>query len=227
MTDKKQKVVAWSYSRLNSFEQCPKKFWHLSVEKDYKEPPTEAMEYGKRVHKALELRIGKGTPLPVDLKDLEPIAKRFADAPGEKFVENQLALNVNLKPTGWFDNDVWARCIVDLAIVAKDQKRALLVDWKTGRMSDDFTQQQAAAAIFHRFHGYLEEIDLMYYWIKEGKPTVDTLKAEDIKHVWASLVKRIQKYNRAHLIQEFPPRPSGLCKRHCPIVGCPHNGRAG
>ena len=215
-------LVAWSYSRLNSFENCPKKFWHLSVQKDFKEPPSDAMNYGNKVHKAIEKRVRDGVKLPKDLAALEPVIKRFAEASGVIHVEQQLALNHELQPTGWFDKDVWARCIVDYAAI--NGARALLVDWKTGKISSDFTQQQVAGAIFFRHFPQVKELDLMYYWTKDKKPTTDTLHVDDVKHVWSSVMKRVRKYTHAHLQHDFPPRPSGLCKRHCPITSCPHHG---
>lgn len=218
------KVIAWSYSRLTNFEQCPKKFYHLSVAKDYKEKQSDAMRYGGEVHKAIELRISKGKEFPLHLKHLEPIIEKFSAVPGETLVEQQLALNYNMKPTGWFDNDVWCRAIIDYAALSKDGKHALLVDWKTGKISDDFTQQKVAAAMFFVFFPQVETVDMMYYWLKDKKPTVDSLAREDAQHVWASVLKRVKKYVAAHEATEFPPRPSGLCKRHCPITGCPHHG---
>ena len=43
-------IAPWSFSKIKSFEQCPKKFYHLKVSKDYKEPETSAMLYGTAVH---------------------------------------------------------------------------------------------------------------------------------------------------------------------------------
>lgn len=216
------KVIAWSYSRLKSFENCPKKFYHISVAKDVKEETSEPMMYGQQVHKALELRIREGKKLPLNLIHLEPIASKFVSASGEKLVEQQLALDVKLQPTGWFDSDVWARSIVDLAIV--NGRKALLVDWKTGKVDTDFTQQRVAGVIFFMFFKQVETLELMYYWIKEKKFSSEVLARADAKHVWAPLVKRVAKYTIAHREMNFPPRPSGLCKRHCPVTSCPHNG---
>jgi hypothetical protein len=216
------KPIAWSYSRITSYEQCPKKFWHLSVAKDFKEPESEQMRYGNRVHKALEKRITNGTPLPTDLGYIEPVVAKFANATGEKFAEQQLAINQEFQPTGWFSSDTWGRAIIDLAIV--NGERALLVDWKTGKMSDDFTQQRMAACLFFIFHPQVQVIDLMYYWIADKKPTTESLKREDAKHIWSAFLRRVRKYTAAHEQTEFPPRPSGLCKKHCPVTSCPHHG---
>lgn len=216
------KLVAWSYSRLSNFEQCPKKFYHLSVAKDIKEPPSEAMRYGSEVHKAIELRISKNKPFELHLKHLEPLISRFATAPGQVLVEQQLALSTNMKPTGWFDSDVWCRAIIDFAAVKGD--KALIVDWKTGAMKDDFTQQKVAAAMFLVYFPEVTTIDMMYYWLKDKKPTMETLHKKDVKHVWAAVTKRVKKYNHAHAVTEFEARPSGLCKKHCPVTNCPYHG---
>ena len=176
------------------------------------------------VHKALELRVGSGKDLPTNLKHLEPIAAKFANAPGQKFVEQQLALTKDLTPTGWFDKNVWIRAIVDLAII--NGSKAVIVDWKTGKVDDDFTQQRAAATVLMQCHPEVDVVQMMYYFTAHKKLTHEELHREDIKHVWARLLPRIKKYTYAHQHDEFPARPSGLCKRHCPITSCPHNGGA-
>ena len=213
---------AWSYSRLTSFETCAKKFWHVSVQKDVKEPESDAMRYGNKVHKALEKRVGSGTKLPSELSFLEPIAAKFANAPGTKMVEQQLAITQDFKPTTWFAKDVWCRAIIDLALI--NNTKALIVDWKTGKESNDYTQLQLAASMFFIFNPEVEEADIMFYWIKSRKPAVKNLKRVDVKHIWTPLVKRVRRYTQAHIDMNFPPKPSGLCKKHCPVTGCPHHG---
>jgi len=213
---------AWSYSRLKNFETCPKQFWHLNIQKDVKMPESKEMGYGKKVHKAIELFITSAQPLPADLQHLMPVLDKFVSAPGEKHAEQQLAITKDLTPTGWFDKDVWCRAIVDLAVVNGD--RAVLCDWKTGKIDDDFTQQRAAAALFFIHYPEVERITMMYYWIKDKKATSEELVRPDVRHVWRVLMPRVAKYTYAHEKTEFPPKPSGLCKRHCPVKSCPHNG---
>lgn len=214
--------VPWSYSRIKSFETCPKQFWHYQVAKDFKQGESDDQRYGKQVHKALELRIGKGKALPGNLAHLEKIAARFANSPGVKFTEQQLALNFNMKPTGWFDKDVWVRAIVDLAII--NGAEGVIMDWKTGKVDDDFTQQRAAAAVLFQHHPDLKRLQLMYYFTQYKTLLHEELARADVKHVWARLLPRVKKYNYAHARTEFPPRPSGLCKKHCLVTSCPHHG---
>jgi len=216
------KQTAWSFSRLKSYETCPKKFWHTSVQKDFVEVQSDAGNYGTEVHKAIQQRLANDKKLPLHMTHLEPIIARFAEAPGTKYVEQQLALNGDVEPTGWFDNDVWCRAIIDLAIVNGDH--ALLCDWKTGKMDDDFTQQRVAAAVFAVYFPEVKTFDLVYYWLKDKKPTKQSVERSDLPAIWNKILPRIRKYMVAHSTTDFPPRPSGLCKRYCPVTTCPHYG---
>ena len=51
MTDK---LMPLSYSRLSTFETCPRKFEYLYVLKSVKDEGSTATDYGTRVHEALE-----------------------------------------------------------------------------------------------------------------------------------------------------------------------------
>ncbi len=130
--------VAWSYSRLKSFEDCPKKFYHLNIARDVKEQPSEAMTAGANDHKHLESRIREGKPLPSHLASMEPVCAAFGAARErgmELLTEQQWAFTRDFQPTDWFSKSVWVRVILDVAAVSK--KNALVADWKTGRRDPD------------------------------------------------------------------------------------------
>jgi len=214
--------TAWSYSRLNHYETCPKKFWHLAIKKDIKEEESEPQRYGKEVHKALELRVGKGTRLPLHLTHLEPYAKKFAEHSGEVFTEQKLAITKEFSPTGFFDSDVWCRAILDLAICNDD--KAILVDYKTGKIKDDWTQMQLAAAMFALHRQDVKEFTLLFWWIKAKTITEKRITKDELKEVWNELLPRVKVYEQANRGVEFPARPNWLCRRYCPVKACPHHG---
>ena len=224
MTTSKGKQTAWSYSRLNNFENCPKKFWHESVRKDVPFEESEAMRYGKLVHKALELRVSKGKPMPLNLRYLDKYAKLLADAKGDKLTEQQLAIDNNFNPCGWFDKQTWCRAILDLAIVKGTH--AIVFDYKTGKISSDFTQLRLAGVLLMLHMPELQTVELAYLWTKDKKITKYefTLTRDDIKTVVLEMMPRIKKYERAHRMESFPARPGFLCKRFCPVVACPYHG---
>ena len=224
MATTKARQTAWSFSRLNNYEICPKKFWHTSVRKDVREGEGEAMRYGKLVHKALEKRVAKSTILPDNLRHLERYAKLLADAEGEKLTEMQLAIDNMFNPSDWFSKETWCRAILDLAIV-KDA-HALVIDYKTGKISDDFTQLRLAGIMLMLHKPEIQTVELGYLWTKDKKLTRDDtcLTRADIKRVISDLMPRIKKYEAAHRTESFPARPGFLCKRYCPVKSCPYNG---
>jgi hypothetical protein len=188
------------------------------------EPESEAMRYGKLVHKALELRVGKGKPMPLNLKHLEKYAKLLADVTGIKLTEQQLAIDNMFNPSDWFSKETWCRAILDLAIVKGSH--AIVFDYKTGRIKDDFTQLRLAGVLLMLHEPEIQTIELCYLWTKEKKITRDEkhLTRNDIKTVILELMPRIKKYETAHRTESFPARPGFLCKKYCPVKSCPYHG---
>ena len=66
-------MITWSYSSIKTFDQCPKKYYHLKVAKDVKDTGSDATIYGQEVHKAAEDYIKFGTPIPAKFKFVEPV----------------------------------------------------------------------------------------------------------------------------------------------------------
>ena len=50
-------AAPWSYSKIKSFETCPKQFYHVKVAAEYPEATNEAMLYGNRLHTAAALDV--------------------------------------------------------------------------------------------------------------------------------------------------------------------------
>ena len=218
-------MAAWSFSRLKNFESCPKKFWHLMVRKDVRQDENDTLRYGKEVHKALEDRVKKDKRLPMHLTHLEKVAKNFASPPhktDEILTEQQLAITKGMEPTGWFDKDVWVRSIIDYLAITGD--KALLVDYKTGKMYDDFTQLKLAAAMLMLHRPDINTVTVVYWWIKDKKLTKDYLCREDMAEIWNELLPRVKRYDEAHTADEFPAKSGYLCRNWCPVKQCKFNG---
>ena len=47
-------MTAWSYSSIKTFDQCPKKYFHLKVIKDVKDTMGPEAIYGTKAHTAAE-----------------------------------------------------------------------------------------------------------------------------------------------------------------------------
>ena len=94
MTDK---LMPLSYSRLSTFETCPRKFEYLYVLKSVKDEGSTATDYGTRVHEALEnygRALVSGDPVAMEgviaLEGGEagkclPMVKKICSRPGPTF----------------------------------------------------------------------------------------------------------------------------------------------
>jgi hypothetical protein len=216
------KKFAWSYSALSAFETCPRKYWHERIGRTVKEKKSSVADYGTMAHRKFELRLLKGQKLPLDLKHHEPTLAKLANASGEGMPEQKLAINDRFQPTGFFDDDVWCRAIIDYA--KHNGRHILIVDHKFGKMKSNFDQLDLMAAMIVCHIEEIETVTGAFYWAKEKKIAPKKYVREDMPEVWASFLPRVQAMQDAITNEDFPARPSGLCKNYCLVKSCPHCG---
>ena len=213
--------AAWSYSRLDGFEVCPKQFHAKSIAKTLKEPESEHQTYGKEVHLSFAHFLTKDKLLPLHLRHWTKLLTQIKAAPGEKIVEQKICINASYEPVDWFAKDAWCRVISDCTIL--NGARGALFDWKTGKVSDDFTQLKIAAAVVMLLAPEVESLDLAYVWLKTKQVTRDRLLRADATKVWADLMPRLARYQYAFDNLEFPPRPGDPQCGWCHLTSCPYN----
>lgn len=212
---------AWSYSSLTSFETCAHRHHETKVVKRVYDPPNVSAEWGNLVHRALELRITNGTPMPEGMEYLEPLAERIRTAgtrPGRQlYGELKVALNGDLQPVAYFAKDVWVRVVIDVMI--EGAKKAWIGDHKTGAMKHNSQQLALSAAVTLASKPWLKEVRSTFLWIKENRVTDDKFTRDDIPRIWQEFLPRVQRLNHAHQTNEWPKKPSGLCS-WCPVKTC-------
>ena len=216
---------AWSISALKAYETCPRRFYEMNVLKNFKEPSSEQLAWGDAVHKALEKAVSNGDPLPIGMRQWDPIVNALKSVPGEKLTEQQLALTKKFSPTTWFGRNVWVRSIVDLAVVNGD--KAVIVDYKTGKVKDDYDQLALMAAVMFHSAKEIDTITAMFIWLQEEWPdnvTKRTYTRAEIPAIWDGFLPRVEKFQEAFREKDYPARPSGLCRRFCAVTTCPYNG---
>jgi hypothetical protein len=146
--------VAWSFSSLKTFQQCPKKYYHTKVAKDVVEPDTQATLYGKAVHTAAEEFIRDGIPVPEKYGYVAPMLEQLNEIPGVKHCEYKMGLREDLTPCDFAAPDVWWRGIADLLIIDEEEGLAYSLDYKTSksaRYADTKQLDLIAVAIFAHF----------------------------------------------------------------------------
>jgi len=217
------KPFAWSYSRLKNFETCPKRYYHYDVEKDIKEAESYQLSEGNAAHDAFAARIKSSKRLPLGLQQHEPMLARIAAMPGDTYVEQKLALTREFAPVGYFDKTVWFRTVADLCNVHDDT--AIVFDWKTGKPSADTTQLQLLSATVMHYMADIERVKAALLFVNHGGAERAEYTRADLPEIWGEILPRVKKLEKAMTEQEYPPTPSGLCKKYCGVTSCPFHGR--
>lgn len=221
-------TIKWSYSSIKLFEQCPRKYFHLRVAKDVVEPETEAMMYGTRFHEAAELYIKDGTPIPAAFNFVKPVLDNLKNLPGEKLCEYEMGITEDLQPCGFHDENVWFRGIADLLILDREKGEARVVDYKTGKSAkyaDPDQLELMALCVFKHFPEIKKVKAGLLFVICNAfiKGSYDAVHQEA---TWSKWVKAHSRIKIAYDNDVWNPKPSGLCKKHCSVLSCSHNGRA-
>jgi hypothetical protein len=215
--------LAWSFSRLNTFDECPKQLFHTQVVKKGSSEradfiQTQPMKDGNEVDDALTMRISRGTPLPEKFTPYEPIAAMVCAAPGVKLTQAKFALDQNLAPCGYSDWDrAFVRVIFDLAIINGDH--AYIWDWKNGQIKISELQLKLFAAVGFKQFPELETIDTSFIWLKHGVTTDNLYQRREQPELWAEimpLVEQIQIAFKTNYWPALPKRGKATCG-WCPV----------
>jgi len=220
-------IAPWSFSKIKSFEQCPKKFYHLKVAKDYKEPETEAMLYGTAVHLAAEEYVRDGKPLPPEYMYIKAPIDALCAKQGEKICELEMGLTADLEPCGFWDKDCWYRGIADLVILDKENKTAWVIDYKTGkntRYADKGQLELMALCVFKHFPE-VETVRGGLLFVVCNELIRDKYEASSAGEMWEKWIADYNRMEQAYKNDVWNAHQSGLCKRHCIVTECVHNGR--
>ena len=210
--------LSHSYSSIKLFENCPLRYYRQRITKDVVDEGGEASKYGERIHAFLENRL-KGSGLNAEIAQYEPLClsvEKLARQ-GELYIEKELVLTDNLTATGWWDADAWLRSKLDVLVIVGDE--AVVMDWKTGkRNADQFQMQMFAAQVFKHYPD-VQRVKTSLVWLKTMEMDTNTYKRSSMNAIWAEIMKRIQRIHSSLEHDNWPAKPSGLC-RYCP---CRHD----
>jgi RecB family exonuclease len=204
-----QVIQAWSFSRLNEYESCPKKSYFKVIEK-LKEPGSEAMDRGAAIHKEGEDYL-KGL--------LEEVPPSFAGLGQELAEAKMLGAKSEVEATfrkdwtscGWFDEDAWLRVKIDMLLVQDGVVR--IVDFKTGKNRGGYEDQLELYALTALLI-YPDCKDVSCeLWFTDSSEIIGTKAGtynaghlDDLKKKWE---KRVTPMLCDTI---FAPRPSSACK---------------
>ena len=144
--------LSHSYSRLDMFAKCPKRYYHQVIAKDVKDKTFDATAVGIRIHESMDNRLSVETPLISEAEKYEPLCRNVEQAEGysQKLYEKELTIDVYGNAVGWFDDDAWMRAKLDVLLIG-DTHPTTILDWKTGRRRPQYMTFDQLGA--QRCHG--------------------------------------------------------------------------
>ena len=223
----------WSFSAIDKFTKCPRKFFYYDVAKAIQEPENENMKNGFRVHKAMADLITLGKPLPTDIERYADwVTTMITKQPGEKVLaEHKMGMTFDLIPCEYFSrkHKVWLRTVADLLVI--NGSNALSVDWKTGAEPDDryetlpknFQLRLVAMTVFLHFP-QVQTIESKYVYLPAATSSRFMMERSDLREFIPQMYEVAGGLQKAVRANEWPPHPSGLCKRHCGVTQCQYHG---
>ena len=211
----KTKPLVGSYSMLAAYKNCPHAMFRRYIKKDQPFVETPEMKWGNQVHTAFELRIGGGKPLPVEMSQWERFAKPF-DGRGA-VVEQKLGITREGKPCGFFDDEVWFRGKIDVALIGDAQ--AYIGDFKTGKSSyEDPLELATGAMLLRAKHLGCTTIKAQYMWLKEDR-LGQMYDVSDARGTFLKVRTMMDEIEQIRASGEAEKQKSGLCS-WCSVKDC-------
>lgn len=211
------KPLVWSYSFLSTYDRCARQGQARYITKEIKFVETPEMAKGNRVHSAAEtaLKLRQFPEVPYD--DMIPYFRSIYSIPAKELLaEQQLGVDRNWNPVGFFDKNVWGRGKLDVTALI-NYENAILFDWKTGNTWEDPTELKVQAVLLKAKHPNLKKIKGAYIWLKEGKwgDVYDLSDTIDNTKEWIE--------NTVHKVEQglFYAQPNKLCG-WCDLTTCKH-----
>lgn len=220
-------IPAWSYSSIKTFEQCPKKYYHLKIAKDAKDEDSTATIYGKELHAAAENYIKSATPIPPKFKFIAPTLEALSRIEGEKHCEIKLGVakrNGRFMACDFFAKDVWWRGIADLLIINEAKQQAYLVDYKTSKNAKYADTKQLdllAGAVFVHFPKIVEIKSALIFVVSNEmvKKEHEYIMRSSYMNIMEPELVRLEAAIKTNV---WNPNAGPLCK-FCPVTSCAHN----
>tara|TARA_R110000824_G_scaffold24565_3_gene86456 strand:+ start:67 stop:732 length:666 start_codon:yes stop_codon:yes gene_type:complete len=219
--------IAWSYSSIKTFEQCPKKYYHLKILKDIKDSGNTATIYGQQVHQAAEDYVKDGTPIPEKFAYIRGVVERIAKQDGKKYTEHKMGLKKTedgYETCEFLGKDVWWRGIADVVII--NGSTAYSIDYKTSknaRYADTKQLDLVAGGLFVEFP-QLDTIRSALVFVVSGDVVKKDHYREHMDKYLNTFESALDRLDNAEQSAVWNAVTGPLC-RFCPVVSCEHNTR--
>ena len=232
------KYAPYSFSKIQYFKNCPKKFYYQYVLKVKTESTeTKPLAKGRFIHLLLEhqdlkkviqskdfKRIPKHLIPKEDIKEYYQIYKEFTKSKeykwykGKKniYTEFPIGMNYDMDMTTYSDSEVFFRGYIDQVSADTERDVLLILDWKTGKYKEPENQDYSqllyyGIALFDKLP--FDKIFLGFMYVEHNKMNHKILHRKDVTRYKAALHTTIDKIETC---KDFIKEESKLCE-YCPF----------
>ena len=219
MTHWMNKMVL-SYSSLNEYHVCPRRFWHKYILRDLpEEEKTQAQLDGTAAHEALRKRVALREPLPVQFESYEPFCGALMEQSGNKHAELKLGMMEDGKPCDFFDSGVWLRGALDFVLMSLvgGAPAAFIADWKTWKQREDAFELSIQALLLRTKFPEFKLITGVYIWLKDLKVGSIHHRINDTDTTIRNVRQHADSIKRRQENNDWPPDQGPLCG-WCPVT---------
>ena len=155
---------------------------------------------------------------------MKPVLDSLQKKKGKKYCEVRMGLTEDLQPCKFSAKEVWWRGIADLIIV--DDTKAWVIDYKSGRSAKyaDKGQLELMALSVFSYLPKIETINAGLLFVVSKHLIKQVYTRAQSALLWDKWISNYKKMEIAYTKGVWNARPSGLCRRHCPVIECIHNG---
>jgi hypothetical protein len=217
--------TAWSYSSIKTFDQCPRKYFHLKVLKDVKDYGNQATIYGQEVHKACEDYVKDDVEIPEKFAYVRGVVEAIKRMDGDKHTELKLGVKKvegGYEPCKFLGKDVWWRGIADVVVIRGDIGYSL--DYKTSknaRYADTKQLDLVAAGLFVHFP-QLKKVKSGLLFVVSNEFIHKEHFVEQRDNYFDTFKDQLDRLDSAEVSGVWNAKTGPLCK-FCPVTRCEHN----
>lgn len=216
-------MIKWSFSSLKQYKTCPRQYYELRVAKSFTSREGDDALYGKEVHKALEDYVRDGKSLPKFYEQFRRMVDPLLKIEGTRYCEHEMALTLTKEPCEFHAENYWVRGIADLLVVNGDV--AYIVDYKTGKPTYADPNQLKLMALMTFVHfPQVQQIKSGLMFLLHDVFIAESYQRENSDELWKTFEPDLERLQIAFDNALWPPNPTGLCKRHCPVETCKYYG---
>lgn len=197
--------MAFSFSRLKLYGQCPAKYKFIHIDK-LPQGPAPAAERGKMIHAEIEEVLKGGLPLlSQEIAYLEPKLLEWQRLNAQP--EMEFAVDKDWNQVEFDAKEAHFRGVIDLYY--EEQTIATVLDHKTGKERDYFDQLSAYATVIFSIKPNIQFISPVIEFIDKKKTVkYDPIPRERMKSMQVDLGFQFMAIENDTI---FAPNPSYLC----------------